>query len=240
MDDIVGMLRIRNEARWIAEVLNALQPICSRLFVMDDRSEDDTAAISAHCGATVWPSPFTTMDEARDKDWLLARITAETAPGTWILCVDGDEILEADGPEKIRQSIASTNGAAEAFALPILYLWDRRDQIRVDGVYGRFARPSLFRTNGSRLSYMRTGGSNLHCASVPTRFIGRCRPCPAALLHLGYLYREDRVRKYEYYRRIDPGNRAEDGYRHMVQGDVPEIPASARLMHAGPLELRAL
>jgi hypothetical protein len=35
-------------------------------------------------------------------------------------------------------------------------------------------------------------------------------------------------------------NTLEDNYRHTVQGDIPEVPSDATLMHAGPLMLKKL
>jgi hypothetical protein len=66
---------------------------------------------------------------------------------------------------------------------------------------------------------------------------GRRLPGIPVIIHYGYLCKEDRLRKYEMLNRVDPGNEAEDCYRHIVQGDVPEVPASAVLRHAGPLQL---
>jgi hypothetical protein len=83
-------------------------------------------------------------------------------------------------------------------------------------------------------------GGNFHCCSVPKQLIGSARKCEVELLHLGYMDREDRKRKYEWYNRMDPNNGGEDHYRHMIQGDVPEIPAGEKLLHAGPLQLREL
>jgi hypothetical protein len=57
------------------------------------------------------------------------------------------------------------------------------------------------------------------------------------LYHLGYMCPEDRLRKYQWYNTIDPENESEDRYRHMVQGDIPEVPAHLKLKHAGPLRL---
>jgi hypothetical protein len=63
------------------------------------------------------------------------------------------------------------------------------------------------------------------------------------------MLREDRIRKWEFYNSLDPTNRAEGydprfperrSYPHIVQGDIRQVPASARLIHAGPLELQAL
>lgn len=230
---IAGMLRVKNEARWITEVIAALHPVCERIFVMDDHSTDGTVDLAEQAGAVVWPTPFDGMDEARDKSAFVRQIARFEPGATWCLCVDGDEILDRKGPEEIRNSIAS--GQMDAYTLRIVYLWDRRDQIRVDGVYGRFARPSLFRLAGD-LSFLRTGAhKNLHCSSVPARYIGHCGACPATLLHLGYMEKEDRIRKFAFYNAIDPHNSAEDGYKHMVIGDI--FPTESHFRHAGPLRL---
>ncbi len=42
---ILGMLRIKDEARWIERVLRSMLPVCERIFVFDDHSTDDTVAI---------------------------------------------------------------------------------------------------------------------------------------------------------------------------------------------------
>jgi hypothetical protein len=60
----------------------------------------------------------------------------------------------------------------------------------------------------------------------------------APILHYGYMHREDRVRKYVWYNKQDPGNKVEDCYRHMVVGDI--FPADAHFMHGGPLKLKGI
>jgi glycosyltransferase involved in cell wall biosynthesis len=245
--DIIAALRVKNESRWIAEVLQAVS-WCKKIYLMDDHSTDGTREIARESGAIVYESPFAGLDEARDKEWLLGQISKEQPVGTWVLLIDGDEVLAPDGQEKIRLAIESTPSAI-AFSLRILYLWNSRDQIRVDGVYGKFARPSLFML-GRSLSFRRTEqAGHLHCSSVPAAYIGRCLPCPAALLHLGYMDSVDRIRKWKYYNLIDGHNRTEGyeqshpergAYPHIVQGDTPEVPGHLTLLHAGPLELRPL
>ncbi len=121
----------------------------------------------------------------------------------------------------------------------IVYLWDREDQIRIDRWYREFRRPSLFKLTSRDLTFRRTGfGGEFHCSSAPAQLLGRQAPIPVRLLHYGYMHREDRIRKYEFYNRIDPNNPIEDGYRHMVIGDL--FPSNSVFRHAGPLELRAL
>ncbi len=240
---VIGALRIKNEARWIRTVLRSIAPLCERTYVLDDHSTDGTPELCAvEPGVSLIHSGFDGIHEARDKDFLLAEIAEDYRDDgqTWVLLIDGDEILEPSGPQKIRELLARPDVDRYAWGLRILYLWDRTDQVRNDGVYGRFYRPSLFRFTGAE-TFMRTNfGGNFHCSSVPARWVGVNRNCDAALYHTGYMLREDRIRKYEWYRSIDPNNSVEDGYRHVVQGDIPEVPAGMTLRHAGPLELRPL
>lgn len=242
-----GFLRVRNEARWIERVIASIQPLCNRVFVFDDKSSDDTPNICERMGCKVFRSHFDGVNEARDKNYLLERVWAEVNPqrrGTdsehWLIAIDGDEELEPKGPAKIREIAA--RGDVHAFTMNIVYLWDRPDQIRKDGIYGTFHRGSAFRMVSplhgfghpkKRFREM----ANFHCGSVPHELINQTVKTDIRLLHYGYMERADRVRKYHWYNELDPGNRQEDCYRHTVQGDIPEVPAEARLLHAGPLEL---
>ncbi len=229
---IVGMLRVRNEARWIERVIASLKPACDEIVMLDDHSFDCTVNISEGLGAIVHRSPFCGLDETRDKNWLLERV-AERRPD-WIVAIDGDEEIAPGGAALIRR-LAGTYG--EIFRFQVLYLWDRPDQIRVDGVYSHISRPSMFRYRpGLKFAATRNGG-NFHCGNVPFG-MERPRDSGVELLHWGYLDQADRVRKYRWYNQHDPNNRVEDGYRHMVIGDL--FPAESQFKHAGPLELRQL
>lgn len=233
---IAAMLRIRNESRWIRRVIESILPLTEEIFVLDDNSNDDTRAICRSFPTVrVILTPFLGLDEARDKNYLLSAVRG-VAPYDWVLCIDGDEILEPNGPQKI---CAAIQGRVSALSFQVLYMWDSEDQWRCDGVYGHFRRPSMFRMGNRRdLKFKATKhGGNLHCGNTPAN-CGPAVSTPARLLHMGYLDRETRIRKYEWYRSVDPDNSVEDGYRHIVQGDLPDIPATARLRHAGPLTLQ--
>jgi glycosyltransferase involved in cell wall biosynthesis len=284
----VAMLRVRNEARWIAEVLESIRPLCERIFVMDDHSTDETVEICKRFAplVIVTPSPFEGLNESRDKNWLYDQILQFCEP-EWILCIDGDEVLEKNGPAIIRDRIflesLSPHGGTVSFKLAIAFLWNGRETVRTDRIYGDFWRPSLFRpfipdpnkpddllvaqefrfkaTPFGR--HIDTDKPNLHCSSVPQRRIHGAKMLPVRLKHYGYMWREDRVQKLDYYTSIDWKNQAEDCYRHMCQGDTPliaelpkvralvargeltqadvdfitRVPDTAVLMHAGPLKL---
>lgn len=324
------MLRVKNEARWISEVLQSIRPLCESIFVMDDHSTDNTVEIcEAIPGVTVLRSPFDTFNEARDKNWLyqeIARLTGGQLHVTgvggppdvlrsifsslppscyedrgggvavfklwacgpdsphWILAIDGDEVLEPNGPQIIRDCV--TAATCSAYSLKIEYLWGDAHTVRSDRVYGEFWRPSLFKpfiprpgvpddiTLLPEFRFMSTpfgrkkNGQqpNFHCSSVPQRLLHGHQRCPARLKHYGYMLREDRVRKLDFYTSLDWKNAAEDSYRHMVQGDSPtldelpltrellsagelkprdvqymlDVPPNAYLLHAGPIQLKPL
>ena len=243
---IAAMLRVKNEGRWIKRVIESIKPLCDAgIFVLDDGSTDDTRSRLIETGcAAVFQSPFAgqPLDEARDKNWLLAEVVKLASPD-WILCIDGDEELEPGGVEKIRAALRDTK--FESFTLRVPYLWDSPDQIRVDGIYSEIRRHSLFRARPEfhfQCLYKKTGApchTGLHCGNTPTWQMNpeASGNLEVNLLHYGYMLREDRIRKYEWYNRIDPDNEIEDHYRHMVIGDLANLPASTVTKFAGPLKL---
>lgn len=239
---VAAMLRVHNEARWIKRVIESLRELCGdRIFVLDDESTDDTRHLARLAGARVYADPFDgqPLDEGRDKNWLTQAVISECDPD-WILCVDGDEELEPLGAEKIMATLRSPQ--FDCYGLRFLTLWDRPDQVRVDRWYGNFARQGLFRASVAqewKCAYEGCGThAGLHVSNAPAGM--QWAVISAYLIHYGYMFKEDRIRKYEYYNGIDPNNEIEDRYRHIVQGDIPEVPAEAELKHAGPLELRKL
>lgn len=250
---IIGLLRVKNESRWIDSVVRAISPICERVLVLDDKSDDSTPDIcEAIPGVTVYRSQTSTCDESRDKDFLLTKayelIPDEHKFGNphspwWGLLIDGDEELMAEDRDKVLQMAANPDAYAYHFRIP--YLWNDENSVRVDGVYSRMAnlgRPSMFRLMNTNFRFMRTpfgNGHNFHCSSVPQEMLHHAQPSPARLKHWGYMHAEDRIRKYHYYNEKDPGNLAtEDLYRHIVIGDL--FPADSVFRHAGPLQIEPL
>lgn len=248
---IAVMIRVKNEARWIGRVIDSVKML-GPVFVMDDGSTDHTVSIAEEHGASVWSSPFIgdPFNEVRDKNWLLEIVkryaNLDLTPPDWILMLDGDEELEGAGAEKIRRACES--GLADVFSIPVLMLWDRPDQVRLDGhTYRECARMSLFRViPGMQFAsvYKDIDGCNqtLHAPNAPLDGpeVLRQAHVRSFLFHYGCMLKEDRIRKYHWYNSIDPNNEVEDCYRHTVQGDIPEVPAEAVLKYAGPLEIRKL
>lgn len=234
---IVGMMRIKNEARWIHAVLESALKVCERVYVLDDHSTDGTFEICQQLGdrVRIFGSCFDGLDEARDKQMLLDLIRLGTN-ADWVLAIDGDELL-MDHAELVA---TTKSGRSNCYALRVLYLWDRKDQIRTDGVYGRFWRPSLFRLSASGSFQTTRNGGNFHCGNVPRELLRSPSRSDVRLLHFGYMDARDRRRKFDWYNENDPNNTIEDQYVHMIQGDQGGPPAHLRLKHAGPLELATL
>jgi len=243
---VACMMRVKNEGRWLGRVIDSVKPLCGEnIFVMEDGSSDDTVEVIDNAGAQLLPSPFVGqgLDEGRDKNWLLQQVIERCHPD-WILMPDGDEELEPGGGEKIRR-VLEHNPPVDCFLLRFLYLWDSLDTARFDGVYGKGARQSLFRcvpNMGFKSMYSSNADNpnhvGLHVSNSPYGL--RQSPLNVFLLHYGYLFKEDRIRKYEWITKLDPHNEEEDHYRHMVQGDIPEVPADLVLKHAGPLKLQKI
>ncbi len=255
--DFVAMLRIKNEQAHIVEVITALQSLCDEIFVFDDHSTDATEDLVKPLSKVHYiPSPFEGMNESRDKNYLYDQIIQFCEPN-WIICVDGDEVLESQGAVIIREHVTKFP-QVQSWRLKIAFLWDSPNTVRVDRIYNDFWRPSLFRPFIPRphvpddiglmreFRFMATpfgrhqgdDKPNLHCSSVPQRLLHDSRMLPARLKHYGYMERAQRVRKLDFYTSIDWLNDAEDCYRHMCLGDSPmleEMPCIATLLSMGIL-----
>jgi glycosyltransferase involved in cell wall biosynthesis len=230
------MLRVKNESRWLREVLASIQPLTRDIVIFDDHSTDETPEIARAMGAAVMASPFEpgVINEARDKDVLLAAVRLHNPD--FVLAIDGDEVLEAGAAAKILPCLKT---ATQIYGLTVVYLWGDRQHYRTDGVYGRMVRTSIFAPAAfPAAKYRQTEyGCNFHTGQVPLAAYRQGETIPCDLLHLGYMDRADRLRKYEFYTRMDPNNATEDRYRHVVQGDLPQFPAGAKFLHAGPLKV---
>lgn len=88
---VSACLIARNEAGTIGESLSALRPLAEELIVGDTGSTDRTVAIAKENGAKVIDIPWA-------DDFAAARnAVLKVATGKWLLVVDCDEVLMAEG-----------------------------------------------------------------------------------------------------------------------------------------------
>jgi glycosyltransferase involved in cell wall biosynthesis len=235
---ITAMLRVQNEGRWLGEVVASIQRLTGDIVIFDDHSTDNTRDIALAMGCRILDSPFDASDtnETRDKNRMLEFV--RRSKPDYVLAIDGDEVLERHAPRCILAALEREPGV---LSFPVRYLWHDREHYRADGVYARFTRASMFRLKDqpAAVKYVPAGAAkcNFHCGNVPAGLHGHGVTLPVDLLHLGYMLREDRLRKFAWYQAKDPDNAYEDGYKHMVLGDLPEYPATMRRAHGGPLKI---
>lgn len=232
---ITGMMRVKNEMRWLPRVVERLRACCDEVIVLDDHSTDGTTEWLSENVDRVLIGPVN-ADEVFSKNVLLGEVLNACDP-SHIVCIDGDEEF-APGAAELVRAVLTGDSPALAYSLPVRYLWNDASTVRVDGVYRRFARPSIFAPQPGVWFEGTDSGNNFHCSNVPAALWHEAVRIEAPLLHYGYMYVEDRVRKYEWYNSVDPHNYKEDCYRHMVVGDLYE--AASKFRHGGPLELEAI
>lgn len=217
---IIGMLNIQNEDRWIREALDSMARVCDGIVIYDDGSTDRTPEICAMHPAVIdyERREEATLDKTRDKNRLL-QLALKHKPD-WILCLDGDEVLENSAPERIFDALRACPPQAGALEFHFLYMWNDRQHVRTDGIYHPIYHPCLFRCDRQApdtLAFQPTDhGGNLHCERVPQTLQGVWHKVDVEVIHLGYMYAEDRLRKYEWNKQKDPAHAAQGYYEHLV------------------------
>lgn len=215
----VGLYRVKNEARWIAESLQRTLQCAQHVCLLDDHSTDNTVEIAqVYKGVEIFRSPFQGLDEARDREFLLHAAIFSNAD--WVLFLDGDEVLTPSAVREVQQIVALNIGGV--FTFRIAYLWDSPHKERQDNMYRNFHAPrlfSLFDQDKSKLHYRTTDhGGNLHCGQVPRGMVGPFRQAHSPIKHYGYMLQEDRERKHKFYNEVDTaqGRAREGNYDHVL------------------------
>lgn len=184
-------------------------------------------------------SPFTKavreherVNEYRDKEflwfWCKGNVDFD-----YVLCLDGDEVLSRAALRHFPAALEMLD-KVDVLEIPVLYLWDSENQIRVDGTYRnlsdghprarhpriftikRLSEAQLFMTRFETSGY----GGNFHCGSIPMAGWDR-KPTralfPYPIVHFGYIDRALRERKFEFYNRVDPNSEAQQFYLHVIE-----------------------
>ncbi|MBM7854294.1 glycosyltransferase involved in cell wall biosynthesis [Desulfohalotomaculum tongense] len=200
---------VRNEAgRYLPQVLKHAAEYIDEAVILDDASEDDTAAV---CREILKDIPLTLVSnktpgfdneiQLRKQQW---ELTVSTGPD-WILCLDADEIFEDRVKNEIRLLI--NQPYYDYFAFRLYDFWDAH-HYREDTYWQahKFYRPFLIRYQPN-FNYL-WKETSLHCGRLPANII----ELPGALSrlrikHFGWADVKDRVDKYQRYMRLDPGGK---------------------------------
>ena len=132
---IAGVVVARNAEALIADCLASLRGL-DALIVIDNQSTDATAQVARDRGARVVPCDLDDMG-------LLRAFARRQVAAPWMVMLDADERLPADGLARVRAAIDAAPADLAAFALPIRTLLGDR-WLRWGGYYPA-ARPRVFR-----------------------------------------------------------------------------------------------
>lgn len=209
--NIVGVMRVKNEARWIKRSIES-QHFCDKIIVLDNHSDDDTRDICRQfSNVTVIESPFSDFNEGRDREFLAQK--AKSLGAEWIVSLDGDEVFEWKTWVKIQESL--NNPDINVIDFLSLNLWGSDDIVRVDRNYGCGYRGRIWRVPEGTLTYQ-----PMHCA-LPDQTIHRVSWPNTFLYHYGFIDQRLRQMKFERYMVVDPHSSTNlTNYKSMVEESV--------------------
>ena len=221
MSKIVVMYRVKNEERWIEQSIKSVYDFCDEIVVFDDNSIDNTKKICTQFVKVVEIHSKTdsTFDEARDRN-LLLKMAVKRKPDV-LLSLDGDEIFLPASGKIIEEEIDILHAEEHVFEFQLFTLWDRCNQIRVDGAFSSFWQKRMFRLK-DQPSDLKINDSpypgNFHCGSIPTNTVGidNSVKSNAKIFHCASFDETLRKKKHEWYVSRDPNNPLTDNYQHML------------------------
>lgn len=179
-------------------------------------------------------SPFTDAvrekertNEVRDKNFLWAYVKT-CIDAKHILAMDGDEMLSKALIRHWQEAINLLENGIDVLAFPFIFLWDGENQRRIDGGYADEQHPRLFTIKrqteqdlfNQHFAWQGNAGG-FHCGSIPResfspngKLANKVFRYP--IVHFGYIDDSIRQRKFQFYSRIDPNNKAEGEYLHII------------------------
>ncbi|MET4578340.1 glycosyltransferase [Ottowia thiooxydans] len=217
---ILGVVQVRNEAALLKGCLDHLRPYVDGFVILDDGSTDHTPRVievepklAVHLRTPVVEPHH--WDEKGNKLRLLR--AAQRAGADWVLVCDADERLESLFLRHLR-AVATTLGPVRlpCVSLALRELWDRPDQYRVDGVWGR-KRVARFFKLPKQISFNST--SDLHGPWYPdeVRARGQFIATGYHMYHLRMIHAAQREARRDRYVRLDPDNRFQAlGYDYLT------------------------
>jgi len=202
---IVGMLRVRNMAKYIKRTLDTAAMFCSEVVVVDGNSNDGTyECCKEHPIVTRVEQREPPLEkggaEADDRNFLLQM--AKEKNGMWMYCMDGDEMFE-DKCKYAMQTILNYNIDIDLFCFPVFTFWDDEDHYRADGIWGGMLQGRLFRNLPNQKIYYRKELGSVHCGSHPFMPDETRSTTFLRVKHYGYVDRANRERKYKWYTEVD-------------------------------------
>ena len=104
-NSITAIILTYNEELHIARCIKNMQQVCSKVYVVDSFSKDNTCQIAEQCGAEVLKHEF--VNQAQQFQWALDNCPVETE---WVMRMDADEYLTDELIDEINDKTDSLTG----------------------------------------------------------------------------------------------------------------------------------
>lgn len=149
-------------------------------------------------------SKFATFDERRDRQSLW-NVCAEIEGVTWVLVLDGDEILEEQFDRHYAEKLMrNPDPNVQGYNVHIYNMWNNPEYWREDGRWGNHVLTAMARVVPN-MTYGKMAGNKLgmHCGRLPHVPATSCFQTSVRIKHFGYLTDDDRVKKLRWYLKHD-------------------------------------
>jgi len=202
---IYGMLVCgKGEARrYLKRTLTKLSELCDKIFIWGDGCEKETIdlclsfpKVRFFLSEPLWQKGY----QPYIKENLLSIIYKENPD--WIICCDADEEFDKTFTRETAEHYAKLGGIAYYFLM--ITLWDSEKTFRKDGGWV-FWNVRMFKARKDLpINYLKTP---VHCGLAPKWAYEYGVQIPHLVKHYGYLKKEDRIKKAEMYKKLDPEQR---------------------------------
>jgi glycosyltransferase involved in cell wall biosynthesis len=141
---VVGLIMARNAGKRLQATLDGMAEYCDGVFLLDDRSTDETAQIARN-HAIVW-NCLRVNPTIGEGEWLfpenrhlnLLYTMAEFEKPDWVLRLDDDESIQPG--EKLREVLAAQGEEVSGVCFPKFSLWNDPDYPDMVPLMGRLYR----------------------------------------------------------------------------------------------------
>jgi hypothetical protein len=212
---ILALVAVRDSMRFLPGLVANVAPHVDGIVALDDGSGDGSAGFLRERPEVLEllrvPSDRPVWDEMGNHRALVAAAVRHGAD--WAVCVDADERLERRFRKRAERVIGLARLTTHAaFSVYMRELWDRPDQYRVDGIWGRKTRARLFKVRADHEFDTRS----LHGIKAPLQ-AHPFRLADLVIYHLGMLTAADRAARRAWYEQADPDRRWQAiGYDHLT------------------------